>query len=213
MGKLRMLAISLIGTGLFASCSASSDSADLVELTTTSTIATTTIAQPSSSTTEASTTTSKAQTTTSEATPTTTLEELTAEIEADLQAGRDLVTSILHNPSAFDAAALSLYFSPSAIDRLRTRLDERLDAGWASRPGPTATDDIAVESVTVLGEADALVITCLSNDAVVFDLTTGAIINDDAGSVRYSTSVAYESGIWRTEETSTLGTFEVFGCE
>ena len=86
MGKLRMLAISLIGMGLVASCSASSDSADLVELTTTSTIATTTSAQPSSSTTEASTTTSQAPTTTSEATPTTSLEQLTAEIEADIEA-------------------------------------------------------------------------------------------------------------------------------
>ncbi len=195
-----------------AACSGGANSDEIVELTTTSPAVESTTA-PSSTT---SPTTTEAPTTTTtepQTTSTTTAEDLAAEIEADLQAGRDLESQTLHDPSSFDEQALGRYFSPTAIERLRMRLDGRTQDGTASRPGPTETDIIEVESVSVLESGSALVVFCLSNDAVIYDVNSGEVVNDDAGSIRSSRTVSQIGGTWRTDETTHLESFEAFGCE
>ena len=210
MGKLRMLAISLIGMGLAASCSASSDSADLVELTTTSTIATTTSAQPSSSTTEASTTTSQAPTTTSEATPTTSLEQLTAEIEADLQAGQDALTLATLDPAGSDRGLLDPWFTEDGLAVALDHLDYLVEVGQAVRLG--TIDRVVVESVTPLDSGAALVIYCLTNDSIVFEQSTGTVVDDLTYSYRGSTTVRFRDSRWVRDSSTGLGSREGESC-
>ncbi len=194
-----------------AACSGGANSDEIVELTTTSPAVESTTA-PSSTT--SSTTTEAPTTTTTEpqTTSTTTAEDLAAEIEADLQAGRDLTTSLAEDPSAADLSELSDWLTDPILTRVMDLIASNSDAGIAWRSGPTMTNEVTVEAVSVVEASGARVVFCLSNDIDVYSAETGNSINSDQVSIRYTAWVERTDDVWKLSDAEAITSFEGFGC-
>jgi hypothetical protein len=205
-------------------CSSSAGD-EIVDLTTsvapaaTASLATTTTASAttaSTTTTAPSATlapaTTEARTTTSTAPSTTTVEQLATEIEEDLQAARHIFTIAMADPASLDLDDFEGLYTQDGLDGVAASAARRIAAGTAIGPGPQNLDTIVVESATLVDSDTALIIYCNTNDLVVFNRTTGAIIDDSTLSIRDSVVVYRIAGVWLRDSPTSLASYEGESC-
>ena len=204
----------LVAVLVVSGCASGGVSDEIVDLTTTSGVVSSTV--PTSTTSEAPTTTSTtapAATTTEESGPgSTTVEDLAAEIEADLRARRDEFTRQMADPVDVDYELLAEWMTQDGLDGARASQQRRLESNTGVRPGAQEINDVKVESVNVLSDGVVLVVTCSTNDSVVFDLSSGEVIDDSLGSIRASIVVHRIDGRWKADAPDTLSIVEGAEC-
>jgi hypothetical protein len=204
----------LVAVLVVSGCASGGVSDEIVDLTTTSGVVSSTV--PTSTTSEAPTTTSTtapAATTTEESGPgSTTVEDLAAEIEADLQAGRDEFTRQMADPVDVDYERLSEWFTEDGLEGSRASQASLLEDSWGTRAGAQNLDVVVVESVNVLDDRTVLTVLCFTNDLVVFDLSSGETVDDSLGSIRASTLVHHIDGRWKSDAPDTLSIVEGPEC-
>ncbi len=193
------LVVSLV---VLSSCS-STDSDEIVDLTTAPAAAETTVVstapattqpatttEPTSTTVEPSSTTA-AQTTTSTSAPETSpAEDIEAELLRVIVGEREALLDALLHPIDAEGGPFEQWSTAERVLELVDALQVRLDTGTAVQLGPAeATSIIVFEQAA----ADLfVVVTCTTSDSVVYDVDTGSIIDDDTLYMTRSVTVVRE---------------------
>jgi len=213
----------LFAAGLLLAACSSGASDEVIPLTAPETIAPApTSAPPTSSTSTAaptpasSTSTPPLPSSTTAAQPTsstTTPEELRFEIEAALNASRAAAIEAVTEPVGSLTEEQVLLFDEEGLAARIRFIDGIVGAGQAVRPGPLGVENIVVESAVVIDEDSVLVVFCLSSDSILYDISTGAIVDDAQGAFRNTGVVTRVDARWRVPNASRIGTFEGLSCQ
>ncbi|MBT8239770.1 MAG: hypothetical protein KJN63_00920 [Acidimicrobiia bacterium] len=88
----------------------------------------------------------------------------------------------------------------------------RLNAGQAIRPGEQGLADIRVGFVDA-GASAVKAAACAIDDGVIFDVATGAVVNDDVVTHNYQINLELHDGVWKLSRIVRVQQWEgVAGC-
>jgi hypothetical protein len=162
--------------------------------------------------TEPPTTTSSTTTTTTTTEPaptTTTLDDLRAEIEADLNEGEQAFLEAGGQPDSAESRELIARFETGPALASTLALFDGLAAdGHVLAPNPSLPSSISVSSLEIVEEGKATVILCRIDAGIVREASTGGqvgrLINDTI--VRYTTrtQLVLDGGAWKISDGETL---------
>lgn len=116
-----------------------------------------------------------------------------------------------------DASATSDQASQAVADthldpiltRIRDRMRGRKVLGQASRPAEPSRASITIEAVDVEPSgAVATVMECTLDDAVVYEVASGRVINDKVVSARRLNTLRLDNGRWKLAERVSQGEWE-----
>ncbi len=146
-----------------------------------------------------------------ETTLATTVAELTDEeqILAVIQRYWDVLTEG-NNPPDPEYPGWAEVAAGEKLVGLRERAAQNLEAGTGSRPGSSEPRARRLEISTVDSEK-AVVDVCLRDDGILYDLDSGAVLNDDVIYLWYQAVVELVDSAWRV--TRTMKIQELGGVE
>ncbi len=178
-GTRRVAAAGLAFTLAFAACSGSDADDAVVPLTAADT--TTTTAAPTTTTTVATTTTAAPTTTTAAPTTSTAAEPVTPtidQLEEIIRAERDALLDALAEDGDKSGVGLAGLVTADRLALLTNQIAEREADGLATRRASIETVDV-IELVE--SEADGILtaIACFATDAVIYEVGTGNVVDDD----------------------------------
>lgn len=202
IGGSRWVALASVALALVVTACSSGTDETVVPLTDPTTTSTTAPPTSAPTTTAAPTTTTPTPIVeTTEPTETTTSHEdslindiSAAEVEALLQAERTAYLDAVSADGDKSGDALASLVSPERLEFLLELIRSRSDAGVATRFG--TVDSVRVVSIV---EADSRVVAalaCLTSDAVVYEIASGEIIDDELGYVLRLVTIAPGSSGW-----------------
>lgn len=164
-------------------------------------VSTTVTTEPSASTTTSTSTIATTTTTTEPAPTTTTLDDLRAEIEADLNEGEQAFLEAASAPDSDYARELSeRYQTGPALDRVLALLDEYAANGEVLRPAPDIANRIEVLSIDPIDEIFVGAVICRIDAAWKVVPASGnnpeQVVDDRVGRFITVTDLLFQDGIW-----------------
>lgn len=111
-----------------------------------------------------------------------------------------------------DDPRLAEYASGEELAAVVSNTATRRDAGQAIRAGEAGLADIGVGFVSA-GDSSASVGACAVDDGVIYDLGSGAIVNDDVVTHNYQIDLELLDGVWKVSRIARIQQWEgVAGC-
>ena len=108
--------------------------------------------------------------------------------------------------------ALAEFAVSEELATVTTNTQTRLDAGQAIRPGEQGLAEIRVGFVEA-GASAATAAACAVDDGVIFDVATGAVVNDDVVTHNYQINLELHDGVWKVSRIVRVQQWEgVAGC-
>ena len=163
---------------------------------------------PASSSSTSSTSTEPPAPTTEPAPSTTTLDDLRAEIEADLNEGEAVFLAGAGDPGSEQSRVrLRSYFAETGLQTLLDFYESLESEGRQARPNPAIPSTTRVLDIDEAFGDEATILRCRIDAAVVYELDgSGAevVVNDDVGRFTTRSKVLFREGIWRLAGGETL---------
>lgn len=100
--------------------------------------------------------------------------------------------------------ALSATTTGELLTTIRRTLVLRSDDGVASRPASPSIAKVEVVDVSIDG-VEAHLRLCAVDDAVVFRVSDGSILDDDVSTSRTAVHVVEEDGVWKVAAAERIG--------
>ena len=122
-------------------------------------------------------------------------------------AGEKAIYEALRDPEHFDLDAIRAAYLPGdALDTMLGNLQKFKDAGWRTKPGPQNLEYAVVENVEISGTSatEATAQVCSVSDGIVYELATGAIVNNTLGVRRTRWTMALDAGQWKRRNVEVL---------
>lgn len=87
---------------------------------------------------------------------------------------------------------------------VRNRILDRRKAGQRSKYPENSVAKTTVESIEFSEQPKATILACLVDDAVVYEVATGTVINDDVATARVRFVLVRDQGLWKLAEYNIL---------
>ncbi len=172
-------------------------------------LATTTAVAPTTSSATAPGT-SRVVATTPPTTATPTVDDAAQEILAVENAYRASVEAVAQasaNPPNPTSPSLPATMDGAVLEQFRRRIAEHLAAGRAVRPGPSGGSTISIRQTTVSGDS-ARITVCVIDDAVVYDVATGGVLDETQLAALFAAELARGSNVWKVTGLQRLSVLE-----
>jgi hypothetical protein len=126
-------------------------------------------------------------------------------------AARDAFSASLESPDPADPALAATHVDPMLAE-VRNTNAEWLGFGQAGRFPDGSVAFVEPLSVEVDGDT-ATIETCGVDDSIVYDTTTGEVLDDDVVTVQATSTLVRDGGIWKLSTRSEVQRWEgVAGC-
>jgi hypothetical protein len=102
---------------------------------------------------------------------------------------------------------LSATHGPPLLDQLEAALTDRRRANERTRLPQDSKSRVDIDTVVVDG-LTATVTACIVDDAIVFEQTSGSVVNDDVVAVTMRVTLSEADGYWKLVGRDTLDTQE-----